>query len=135
MPWTDDDLSRALSELRDEALPSDALAAVRTEVLARIQKPRRNWLWWLAPIPVAAALTFLLLPKPAEIAPPPVIAQVPPPAPFMHAKPAPQPKTTEPETQQPRILPTAQDGLVRLASTRNDIVIYWDLTDNKGEAQ
>jgi hypothetical protein len=143
MPWTDDDLSQALSELRDEPLPADALATVRTGVLACIERSRRNWLWLLAPVPVAVALTVILMPRPAEVAPPPLIAKTPPSAPFMHTITEPRPRT-EPRPSgsgapqprpQPRILPTAQDGLVRLASTRNDIVIYWDLTDNKGEAQ
>lgn len=130
MPWTEDELTRALSELRDEPLPAEALAAVRSEVLARIERPRRNWLWWLAPIPAAAALTFMLLPGPAEVAPPPILARAPDPAPFMHPRPVSR-QTPKP----PRFTPTAQDGLIRLASTRNDIVIYWDLTSNQGEAQ
>jgi len=141
MPWTDDDLSRALSELRDEPLPADALAAIRTEVMARIERPRRNWLWWLAPIPVAAALVFMLIPRPIEVAPPPLIAKAPPSAPFMHTGPSvsePRPSgsghTARPPSKQPRFLPTAQDGLVRLASTRNDIVIYWDLKE-QGDSQ
>lgn len=135
MPWTDDDLTRALAALRDEPLPPEALRQVRAEVLARIQKPRKALLWWLVPIPVAAALTFMLLPEPVEVPPPPVLAQAPPAAPFMHTVTEPRPSGSGPAPRkQPRFLPTAQDGLVRLASTRNDIVIYWDLT-SQGEAQ
>lgn len=129
MPWTEDDLTRALGQLRDEALPEASLAEVRMRVLSRIEKPRRQWLWWLAPVPAAVALTLLLLPKPAAPPPPPVLARAPAPAPFMHSRPV-----WKPSPKPPRFIPTAQDGLIRLASSRKDIVIYWDLTP-QGEAQ
>jgi hypothetical protein len=122
MPWTDDDLSAALAGLRDEPLPADALARVRAAVMTRVERPKRRWWWWLAPVPAAVAFA-LLLPRPAEIPPPPLLARAPAPAPFMHPRPV-QIRRSRP----PRFAPTAQDGLVRLASTRNDIVIYWDLT-------
>lgn len=129
MRWTDDELSAALAELREEPLPEGALAQVRETVMARVERTRRRWLWWLAPVPMAAALVLLMLPRPAEIDPPPLVAQAPAPAPLMHSRPV-QIRRSKP----PRFVPTAQEGLVRLASTRNDIIIYWDLTD-EGETQ
>lgn len=132
MPWTDDDLSFALAELRDEPLPADALTQVRSAVMSRVEQPGRRWLWWLAPVPAAVALVLLLMPRPAEIPPPAPVAHAPAPAPFMHSRP--QPAVRIRTAKPPRFAPTAQDGLVRLASTRNDIVIYWDLTD-QGDVQ
>ncbi len=132
MPWTDDDLGFALAELRDKPLPAEVLAQVRSSVMSQVERPRRRWLWWLAPVPAAAALFALLMPHPAQVPPPPLIARAPGTAPFMHPRPesAVRFRAAEP----PRFTPTAQPGLVRLASTRNDIVIYWDLTD-QGETQ
>jgi hypothetical protein len=129
MPWTDDDLTRALGELRKSPVPERALAEVRARVLEQVEAPRRRWLWWLAPVPLAAVLALMLLPKSADIPPPPVLGRAPGPAPFMHQRPA-----ARPALKAPRFIPTAQDGLIRLASTRKDIVIYWDLTP-QGEAQ
>lgn len=132
MRWTDDELSAALAELREEPLPEGALAQVRETVMARVERTRRRWLWWLAPVPVAATLVLFMLPRPAEIEPPPLVARTPAPAPFMHRRP--QPLVRFRPAKPPRFAPTAQEGLVRLASTRNDIIIYWDLTD-EGETQ
>jgi len=130
MPWTDDELTRALGGLRDESLPERALAEVRARVYEEVGKPRRRWLWWLAPVPAAVALALMLMPRQGEIPPPPVVARAPGAAPFMHARPV-----ARPTPKPPKFIPTAQDGLIRLASTRNDIVIYWDLTSNQGESQ
>lgn len=129
MKWTDDDLDRALRELGAEDPPPAVLAAVRSGVLGRIRRPRW-WMWTWAPV-AAAALAILLWPRPAEIAPPPLIATTP-------AVPAAAWVKTErrPAPLSPRRLapPERQTEFIRIFTDDPDVVILWSL-ETKGDAE
>ncbi len=79
MNWTDEELGLALRDLRDEALPPGALAAVRAQVLARAQPRRRNpWRWAWTPALAAALAVAALVPRgQPPVAPPPLLARAP----------------------------------------------------------
>jgi hypothetical protein len=64
---TDDGLRELFREMRDEAVPADSMARVRTRVASRIA--RRRWLWagGLGLIPVCALLLLMMFRTPAPV--------------------------------------------------------------------
>ena len=153
--WVD----RSLQDLAAEDPPAEALAEVRLRVLERVQRPRRMWFWWLAPVAVAAGLAvWLALPGPSTapvIAPIEIASKAPaapavvpveplPPQPARAAHPVRRLRPTRPapveisKSFQPRILPTGSPDFVQIESGNPDVVILWSMNsptiaDQSGE--
>ena len=132
MKWTDGDLDLALRELGAEDPPPAALAAVRAGVLDRIRRPRW-WTWTWAPV-AAAALAILLWPRPAEIAPPPLVAIAPavPAAAWVKTE---KPKPPAVRRERPLLEATDIPGLVRVATRDPNIIIYWSFDNGEGDEE
>jgi hypothetical protein len=127
----DRELERLLGELRNEDLPDSAAAAVRARVLAAVKTPRRNaWRWAWAPALGAAALLALLIPRPAEIAPPPSMARAPQAPPVLEAR-ATVPARPRPARRKPVLVYTE---FIKLMTDDPDVVIYWAMNgmESKG---
>lgn len=122
----DDQIRELLREMRDEPLPPDSLARVRTAVAARTRgRPHR---WRLAALAAAACLLLavvLFRPKPPAVAhrpEPPVVALGP-----VAAPPLAPPKTAQPivrPVHKKRRPPRRQSPtLIRIETPDPDVVI------------
>ena len=133
MKWTDDDLGLALRELGAEDPAPAALAVVRAGVLGRIRRPRmRMWAW--APVAAAGVLAVLLWPRPAEMAPPPLLAAAPtvPAAAWVKTE---KPKPPAVRRERPFLEATGIPGLVRVATRDPNIILYWSFDNGEGDEE
>jgi hypothetical protein len=133
MKWTDDELDLALRGLGAQDPPPAALAAVRAGVLDRIRRPRW-WMWTWAPVAAAVVLAVLLWPRPAEIAPPPLLAAAPtvPAAAWVKTE---KPKPQAVRRERPLLEATDIPGLVRVATRDPNIILYWSFDNGEGDEE
>lgn len=134
MKWTDADLDLTLQALSQEDPPDAALAHVRELVLDQTQ-PRLRWWWaWLAVPALASALWFVW--TPAQLAPPPLIANAPPVVdlPVVRAGAPPVRTRSRPSPPSPRLEPVNDGEYVKIATADPNVVILWKL-ENEGETR
>ncbi len=126
-------------EMRDEPLPADSLARVRSAVAERVAQPARRpfWLQWqlLAAGGIAVALLVMFLARPEPKQQPLVVAKqesrpAPPPSVVLQeAPPPPKPKPVQTKT---RTRPPKRDTLIRLETPDPNVVIFL-VADGAGE--
>lgn len=128
---TDDQIREWLREMRDEPVPADSLARVRTRVAERTAARRRGW-WW---VPVVAALAVgvavLLLMVRRPVSPPkaaPAIVAVAkdaePPLPIVQAQAVPR---------RPKPAVRIQSGVSIRIETADPEVVLILVTDGGGD--
>lgn len=109
----------------------DDLRAVRAGLaeLREIELPaRRSRRWWWAAGAIAAGLALFLIPRPAEIAPPRVVAWAPPPPAVVAIAPRPRPAARV----KPRPAPAPDTEFAKILTDDEDVVILWAM-NSKGE--
>jgi anti-sigma factor RsiW len=130
-------LKASLELLRDaheDALNPAHFAAVRSRVVAQLERERRPfwrraWVYGLAVAAAALLLAIAVRPSRFVVPRPPEVAMIHPPAVAIPVPPPRPPRTTR--KPRPKVEPR-EPVLVRLVTDNPDVVIYW-ISETKGE--